>query len=156
MAASLPRIESAESLTAWMQSGWNLVAFETVSVRHSRDRGNAGVEPANSPSTSVPRAKRSKSRRSSFSSFSTVSSDGDRMSREKLTWPGIVLVLPGVRLRIPVEARVLCLVANRWEWVINRAARRRASARSAKGVEPVCASTSLAWSSSCTGTYLVQ
>lgn len=62
------------------------------------------------------------------------------MSRVKLTWPGMVFVLPGRRFRIPVEARAWCLVARRWEWVIRRAARRRASARAVKGVEPVCAS----------------
>lgn len=149
MPSRSPSTDSADSRTAWMQSGWNLVADEIVSVCQATDNGKLGVAPVSSPSTSTPRAKRSKSCFSWFSTSSTVSSIGDRTSSVKLTCPGIVFVLPGLSLRMPVEASAWCLVATRWECVMRRAARSSASARSAKGVDPVCASAASVRKDSC-------
>lgn len=137
---SSPSTAEAASRTARMQSGWNFVAVEIESVRHVSWSGRLGVAPSKRPETFSPRERRSKSRLSSVSRASTVSSAGARISSVRLTWPGIVLVLPGVSRRIPVDARAWCFVARRCEWTMQREASRSASALSEKGVEPVWAS----------------
>lgn len=72
--------------------------------------------------------------------LATPSLVGDRTSSVKRTCPGIVFVLPGLRVRIPVETRAGHAVARRWECVMRRAVRSIASARLWRGVVPVCAS----------------
>ena len=49
-----------------------------------------------------------------------------------------MFVLPGVRVRMPVLARVAVAVATRCEWRISLLVRRRASRRWGRGVVPVC------------------
>lgn len=128
--SSLPVTDTAASRTAAMQSGWKSTAADVLSVCHS------------TPSLSFPEARDAKSFFSSASTVSTVLSAGARMSRLKRTWPGMVLTLPGDRVRMPVDAKAECFTATSWERVIRRAARSSASARAEKGVVPVWASVS--------------
>ena len=126
------------SVTHLMQSSWKFVAGDTKSVRHSTLQNRSeGAQPAFTPSTSSPAAMAAKAALQSFSTASTVSSLGERTSRLNCTQPGTVLVEPGRRFKIPVEARAPCLAAIRWLARIILLAVSRASARCWKDVAPV-------------------
>ncbi|EKG11269.1 hypothetical protein MPH_11613 [Macrophomina phaseolina MS6] len=125
-----------------MQSLWKRVAAVWLSVRHATSNlsFSPGVPPAWSPPMSSPAAKAPKSCFSCSSIVSTTESSGERMSRLKRTWPGMVLVDPGKSVKTPVDTRAEYLEAGRCECRMNLLARRRASARRDRGVVPVWAS----------------
>ena len=96
--------------------GWNFVAgeFESVCQDTVQDFED-GVKEVLRLSIFSPAAMAENAVLQSASTASTILSSGLLISSEKSTLPGTVFVLPGFKVRIPVDASAPLREAARWE-----------------------------------------